>query len=128
MRCTNSDITARGLDIPRRISHLAVGISRRVFLHPQVISGEDIAALVGDDVGVQRQIIGSVQQRGVDDGTRRAERQGTARAGKTVNGNIAAAGNVDIAAALNGPRTVKRHGTAGKRARSGSGGDLSVIR
>ncbi|MCM7168893.1 hypothetical protein, partial [Enterobacter quasiroggenkampii] len=59
----NCNITILRLNIPRRVQHLAVRIPCRISLHPQVVPRHDVAALVGDAVGKQRQIIRRVQQR-----------------------------------------------------------------
>ncbi|MEH5422516.1 hypothetical protein PO557_20740, partial [Enterobacter asburiae] len=90
---SDPNIATMRLNIPRRVHHLAVRIPRRIPLHPQVISRHDVAAPVGDAVSKQRQIIRRVQQRGVDDGARRAQGQRAARAGEAVDGNVAPAGD-----------------------------------
>ncbi len=93
----NRNIAVLRLDITGGIHHFRICITRRVFLHPQAIARENIAALVG---GVERQVIGRIEQCGIDDIARCGERQAAAGAGKTVHDDITAARNSHIAAAL----------------------------
>ena len=81
----DGDITILCFDIAGGVDHFAVGISRRISLHPQIVACEDIAALVGNGVGIKRQIICRVQQRRINDSARRIERQRTTRAGETID-------------------------------------------
>ncbi|EWG73336.1 hypothetical protein P348_01961 [Enterobacter sp. DC3] len=124
---SDRNITILRLNIPRRVHHLAVRIPCRIPLHPQVVPRHDVAALVGDAVGKQRQVIRRIKQRGVDDGARRAQGQRAARAGEAVHGNIAPAGHGDVAPALHRARGVQRHAAAGERTRAAAGCDLSVV-
>ena len=48
----DGDITVLGFDISGGVELFAVGISRRISLYPQIVSGEDIAALVGNGVSI----------------------------------------------------------------------------
>nr|WP_279385808.1 hypothetical protein [Cronobacter sakazakii] len=96
----NRNITVLRLNIPGGIDHFRIRITRRVFLHPQAVARENIAALVSDTVGIKGKITGRIEQRGIDDAARRGERQAAAGAGKTVHGDVAATRNSHIAAAL----------------------------
>ncbi len=81
----DGDITVLGFDIAGGVDHFAVGISRRISLHPQIVACEDIAALIGNGVGIKRQIICRVQQRRINDSAWCIERQRTTRAGETID-------------------------------------------
>ena len=121
------NITPLGFDVPRGINDFLIGIPGRIFLQGQVITGQHIAALVGDTVGIQRQVIRRIQQHGIGDSAWRGQRQAAAGAGKAVNGNIAPAGQGDISAPLDGSCSIQHDPAAAERAAPAPGGDLPAV-
>ena len=96
----DGDIAVRGLDAARAVNDFSICRPCCILLHPQVVSGQDIAIRVMNAVSKQLQVVTGVNQRGIEQGACGSHRQTARRAGEAVYGDIAPRGKLHIAARL----------------------------
>ncbi|CAH0207609.1 hypothetical protein SRABI106_01673 [Rahnella aquatilis] len=60
------NIPIHRLDIPRSIHHFGVRIARHIALHPQAVTGQNIAVVIADGIGQQIHIVARIQQGGIE--------------------------------------------------------------
>ena len=127
MGCNDRNITFLRLNITGSVHHFAVRRTRRVFLQPQAIPCQNITVDVMDTVSEKLHIIRSINQCGIEQGTRSIHRQAACRTGKPIYGNVAQAIKHHVAACREATGCIEQNTLRAERAVTLTCGELAVV-